>query len=215
MYSDPYKVLGISRDASNDEIKKAYRTLSRKYHPDANLNNPNASYAEEKFKEVQQAYEQIMKEKESGYSYGTGYGGYDERAFGGRYYRQQTYNSSGEADARLNAALNYINNGYFNEALNVLNGMENKNARWYYYSARANQGIGNNVTAREHAQKAAMLEPDNIEYQIYLRSFEAGSQWYTNMGQEFSRPVGMTGSWCFQMCMLNLFCNLCCFGRPC
>ena len=60
--TDPYSVLGMSRDASDEEIKKAYRRLSRKYHPDANINNPNKAQAEEKFKEVQQAYDQIMKE---------------------------------------------------------------------------------------------------------------------------------------------------------
>ena len=63
---NPYQVLGISPGASDDEIKKAYRALSRKYHPDANINNPNKAQAEEKFKEVQQAYDQIMKEKQSG-----------------------------------------------------------------------------------------------------------------------------------------------------
>ncbi len=63
---DPYQVLGVSRSASDDEIKKAYRNLSRKYHPDANINNPNKDQAEEKFKQVQQAYDQIMKEKQSG-----------------------------------------------------------------------------------------------------------------------------------------------------
>ncbi len=63
---DPYSVLGVPRNASDDEIKKAYRKLSRKYHPDANINNPNKDQAEEKFKEVQQAYEQIMKEREYG-----------------------------------------------------------------------------------------------------------------------------------------------------
>ena len=66
---DPYQVLGISRSASDEEIKKAYRTLSRKYHPDANVNNPNKEQAEERFKQVQQAYDQIMKEKQQGYSY--------------------------------------------------------------------------------------------------------------------------------------------------
>ena len=65
MMSDPYQVLGVSRDASDEEIKKAYRQLSRKYHPDANINNPNKAQAEEKFKDVQQAYEQIMREKEA------------------------------------------------------------------------------------------------------------------------------------------------------
>ena len=58
---DPYSVLGVSRDASMDEIKKAYRKLSRKYHPDANINNPNKEQAEEMFKQVQQAYDQIVR----------------------------------------------------------------------------------------------------------------------------------------------------------
>ena len=53
---DPYSILGISRDASDEEVKKAYRKLSRKYHPDANIDNPNKEQAEEKFKQVQQAY---------------------------------------------------------------------------------------------------------------------------------------------------------------
>ena len=68
--SDPYRVLGVSRDASEDEIKKAYRALSRKYHPDANVNNPHKDQAEEKFKEVQQAYDQIMRERQQGASFG-------------------------------------------------------------------------------------------------------------------------------------------------
>ena len=85
MMTDPYEVLGLKRGASDEEIKKAYRNLSRRYHPDANINNPNAAQAEEKFKQVQAAYDQIMKEKEQGYSgYGStnGYGGY---GYGGSY----------------------------------------------------------------------------------------------------------------------------------
>ena len=62
MTYDPYSVLGVSRDASEEEIKKAYKALSRKYHPDANINNPNKDQAEEKFKEIQAAYRQIMKD---------------------------------------------------------------------------------------------------------------------------------------------------------
>ena len=76
--TDPYGVLGVSRTASEDEIKKAYRNLSRKYHPDANVNNPNRVQAEEKFKQIQQAYQQIMRERERGTSgtYGYGSSGY-------------------------------------------------------------------------------------------------------------------------------------------
>ena len=81
---DPYSILGVSRDASDEEIKKAYRKLSRIYHPDANINNPNKDQAEAKFKEIQQAYQQIIKEKEmgaSGYT-GTASGGYGDAGSG-------------------------------------------------------------------------------------------------------------------------------------
>ena len=76
---DPYQALGVSRSATEEEIKKAYRSLSRKYHPDANVNNPNKEQAEEKFKEIQQAYQQIMQERERGTS-----GGYGQSSSGGQ-----------------------------------------------------------------------------------------------------------------------------------
>ena len=141
---DPYEVLGVSRDASTDEIKKAYRTLSRKYHPDANINNPNKAQAEEKFKQIQQAYKQIMDEKEHGTSssgaYGSGSYGYGGQAGGG-------YGN----DAEMQAAANYINNGHYMEAMSVLNNISNRNGTWYYLHAIANAGLGNNVNALEDA----------------------------------------------------------------
>ena len=83
--SDPYQVLGVPRGATEEEIKKAYRALSRKYHPDANVNNPNKAQAEEKFKEIQGAYQQVMKERTGGYAgtAGSGQGEQDPFGFGG------------------------------------------------------------------------------------------------------------------------------------
>ena len=93
--TDPYKVLGVSRDASDEEIKKAYRAMSRKYHPDANINNPNKAQAEEMFKTVQQAYNQIMKEKQGGPS---GYGGYGQNPYGQRSYGGYDGDNQGQSD---------------------------------------------------------------------------------------------------------------------
>ena len=221
---DPYQVLGVSRSASDEEIKKAYRNLSRRYHPDANINNPNKSQAEEKFKQVQQAYDQIMKEKQQGTSYsgyGNSYGGGNSSeysdfggfgGFGNYYSGRSTYQ---EENTKLQAAANYIRNGYYREAMNVLNDIPfaERNGRWYYYSAVVNQRLGNTATALEHIRRAVELEPSNIQYRQFQQNLEYGGTWYTTMGSGYERPY--SGSeWCFRMLLLNLFCNFCCC-RPC
>ena len=107
---DPYKVLGISRDATDDEVKKAYRKLSRIYHPDANVNNPNKAQADEKIKELEQANDQTMKEREQGTSNGySGYGGFG--GFGGGQYQQSNQNQY-DGSIEMQAAANYINAGH-------------------------------------------------------------------------------------------------------
>jgi molecular chaperone DnaJ len=157
MIADPYKVLEVSPNASNDEIKKAYRELSRKYHPDSYMNNPLAGLAEEKFKEVQEAYEQIMKERENGYS-GVG--------------------SSGDDSQEMRAVGNYINSGNYSEALNMLSRIPMRSARWYYYSAAANAGIGNNIMALDHARQAVNMDPGNPEYRNFLNQLESQGRNY-------------------------------------
>lgn len=205
--TDPYQVLGVPRNASDDEIKKAYRALSRKYHPDANVNNPNKEQAEEKFKQVQQAYDQIMKEKWQGGGYGGGYsqnGGYS-------YGSNRSYQRAGDS-VQMQAAANYIVNHCYAEALNVLNGIPfaERSARWYYYSAMANQGAGNNIVAREHATRAVEMEPSNLEYRQFKQHLDNGGAWYSSMGSSYERPYASAGNWCLSMLLLNMICNCCC-----
>ena len=135
---DPYKILGISYDATEEEIKKAYRALSRKYHPDANVGKPNQKELEEKFKEVQQAYSMIMDQRQGkGQAqqayHGAGSGGYGGNAWnpfgsefwgfggqgdpsGGSGYQQQEESKDAQY---MRAALNYIQSGYFREGLHA------------------------------------------------------------------------------------------------
>ncbi|MFR8536400.1 MAG: DnaJ domain-containing protein [Lacrimispora saccharolytica] len=223
--TDPYQVLGVSRDASTEEIKKAYRTLSRKYHPDANINNPNKAEAEEKFKQVQQAYKQIMEEKENGtssYSSQGSYGGsYGSGGYGGSYgnggyganYGGYNYGSSTE-DAELRAAANYLNNMRYQEAMRVLNNISRHNAQWYYLHAIANAGLGNNISAVQDAQTAVNMEPDNMQYRQLLSQLQGGGQWYTDMGQGYGyeRAGGDMGKWCCECLAINAMCNCCCYG---
>lgn len=213
MVFDPYQILGISRGASDEEIKKAYRNLSRKYHPDANVNNPDKAQAEEKFKQVQQAYDQIMKEKEQG-SFGgySGFGGYGNYGFGG-YQNHQSQNSDYENYMR--AAANYIQSRHYREALNVLNSMQERNGMWYYYSAIANNGAGNNVIALEHAKKAAALEPDNYQYRQLVQQLEGGGMWYRDMQGPFYEYSTGGSDFCMKLCIANMICNCCCGGRIC
>lgn len=165
MISDPYRVLGVSRGASDQEIKKAYRDLSRKYHPDSFVNKPQfeADAAAEKFKEVQQAYEQIVEEKSGG---GNSYSSYNRQ---GSYQSKQT-----EEDQHLMAAMNYIRASRYNEALNVLNGIANHSARWYYLSSVANSGLGNHVVAKDHIEQAVRMDPNNMEYRMFFRQLQQG-----------------------------------------
>jgi molecular chaperone DnaJ len=195
MVNNPYEVLGVPRNASNDEIKKAYRQLCKKYHPDSYVDNPLADLAEEKFKEVQAAYDQIMKEREGG--------GYSYSSTG------QTQTSSQET-AELQAARNYINNRRFHEALNVLSNIGNRTAMWYYYSAIANMGIGNNLVAVDHAKQAAAMEPNNMEYVNFANQMQFRGQQYQNMGYGYGRQSYGTGNLCCDLWCLDTMCE--CMG---
>ena len=248
---DPYSVLGVGRNATEEEIKKAYRTLSRKFHPDANINNPNKAQAEERFKEIQAAYQQIIKERTSGYGspsgysgggyggsgyggtgsgyggnggyrssgngYGGGYGPFGYGPFWGFYGYGQEQNAGYEDNTYLRAAGNYIRNGYYREARNTLDGVEEgeRNARWYYYSAIAHSGLSNNVAALEHARRAAALDPDNLSYQSLVQQLESGGSWYERRQAAYGYPTMSGGSLCTRLCLAQMICYLCGMGGGC
>lgn len=190
MIADPYKVLGVSPSASSDEIKKAYRELSKKYHPDSYMNNPLSELAEEKFKEVQEAYEQIMQK--------------------GTTYDQGSYSGTGGEASEMNSVYNFLNARRYTEALNVLSGISNRTARWYYCSAIANSGIGNNILASEHARQAVAMEPGNQEYTKLLNQMQWQSQRYQSTGYNNGRSGLGTGNLCCDLWCADSLCE--CMG---
>ena len=209
---DPYEVLGIQRGASDEEIKKAYRAKCKRWHPDLNPNDPTA---EEHFKEVQAAYDAITKGETGPQMGGNPYGGYRQQSYGGSQqgYSQQNYgfdgfdgfdpfgfgfgfngysqqsgaSYSGSDSPEMQAARNFVVNGRYAEARRVLDGMTARNARWYYLSSLANQGLGNSIDALQDARRAYRTQTT------------------------YAQPGGIM-RWCWSMILLNLLCNCCCGG---
>ena len=215
MIDDPYKVLGVSRDASDEEIKTAYRRLAKKYHPDL---NPGDAEAAKKMQQVNAAYEQIKnpekaaQNQRSGQSGGYGGGYYDPFGgygpFGGGYGQ---YGGSQQAgDSYQQAAYNYIRFGRYREAINALANSAQRNARWYYLSALANEGLGNQVTALEHIRRAVSMEPDNATYLDMLERMEHGGDTYRRTAGNFTGFSG--GSVCPSLCLCYFAQLFCCRG---
>ena len=204
MFDDPYKILGVSPDASDDEIKQAYRRLAKQYHPDR---NPGDESAAKKMQQINAAYEQIKNPAAYKQPGAGGYSGYGNYGGYGGYSRQTT------DEQYLHAATQYIMFGRYREAINILQNMQTKTARWYYLSALANDGIGNQVTALEHIRRAVSMEPDNPEYLQALSAMENGGHAYRQQADTFRGFRFRGGLWPLCLCWLGQI--FCCRGIYC
>ena len=161
MITDPYKVLGVPNGASEEECTKAYKRLAKKYHPDL---NPNNKEAEKKMAEINAAYDQIKSGAVNNNQYT--YGGYS--------YGRQSNQSRTSAPDYLNSAAQFIKSGQYQQALNLLGNIENRDARWYYLSALANMSLGNRAVAEDHIRTAYAKEPENATYRQAYENITQG-----------------------------------------
>lgn len=165
---NPYEVLGVSEDADEETIKKAYRELVKKYHPDKYVNNPLADLAGEKIKEINKAYDMIMNNKrpqssQHSQTYGSG-----------------TYNTGGgyTGQASFENVRTLMSQSRIREALAMLEVLP-KTAEWYYLSGCIRLRVGWYDQALSFLRTAVNMEPDNIEYRNTLNNVENRNRTYT------------------------------------
>lgn len=203
--ADPYQVLGVSPNASDDEVKAAYRKLAKKYHPDNYANSPLADLASEKMKEVNEAYDTVMdqrkRQKQSGGAAG-GYGGYGSPSQRG---------ASSFADVRQ-----MLQSGRVADAEQILDGVpsEKRNAEWYFLKGMVLYQRGWMDEAFKYISRAVQMDPGNQEYRMALNQIQGqrggmygGYNPYGGVG-----GAGM-GNTCCNLCAQMAICQFCC--TPC
>ena len=204
--NDPYKILGVPEDASDEEIKKAYRELARKYHPDNYHDNPLEDLAQEKMKEINAAYEQITKERASGrrtggaYGGGSyGYGGY--QSYGG-YGSSQSY--SGQSSVLQQARI-AINTGNISRAEALLANYSDHNAEWNFLKGAVCYRRGWLDEALRYYRTACQMDPTNAEYRQALEYMEGTQD--TSYSPTGSFGTLCSGNPCLSLCCLYTLCN--------
>ena len=198
---DPYTVLGVSQNASDQEIKKAYRELARKYHPDNYVNNPLADLAEEKMKEVNEAYEAIQKQRSGGGGYQQQSSGYYQ---GG--YQQQQQRQYGGGNPTFARVRNLINMGDLNAAERLLQEVPQKSGEWYFLMGSVAYRRGWLDEALRYYRTACQMDPTNAEYRQALEYMEGTDDTaYRPGGGSFGTFCG--GNPCMSLCCLWALCN--------
>ena len=197
--TDPYRVLGVEPTASDDEIKRAYRELARKYHPDNYQNNPLADLAEEKMKEINEAYDQITKQRAGGGGHTASNSGYKSQQSS---YQQQSY-SGGSVYQQARQAINL---GDLGRAEQLLRTAPAQNGEWHFLMGSIAYRKGWLDEAMQHYQMACRMDPTNGEYRQALAMMQNGGQAY--------RPYGYVGGMdacdcCTSMMCLNCLCGGC------
>ena len=197
--NDPYQVLGVSENASDEEIKKAYRELARKYHPDNYHDNPLADLAEEKMKEINAAYEEIYRRRGSGHSGGSGSGG----SYGGyQSYGQQSYGQRGQQSSSsvLQQVRIAIQTGNLTRAEALLANYPDHNAEWNFLRGAVCYRRGWLDDARRYYETACRMDPGNPEYRQALEFMRTGTrQAYRPGGGQFGTDV-CGGNICMPLC---------------
>lgn len=192
MANDPYKVLGIDRTATDEEVKKAYRELARKYHPDNYVNTPLADLAEEKMKEINEAYETIRKQRKAGeeaHRHSDAYGAGEASGSYGP--------STANGEERFREIRRYIAESNFYEAEIRLNSIPNagRSAEWYFLKGVVFRARGWYFEAARYFEAASRMDPQNEEYRIEAESIR-------NYTSARSRRESRNDAAC------NLCCNL-------
>ena len=188
--TDPYQVLGVSPSATDEQIKNAYRELARKYHPDNYANNPLADLAQEKMKEINEAYDQIQRQRKQQQSSrsGQGYsqGGYSQSGYSRGYAGQRSYAGGGSQFADIRQLLNA---NRVSDAEELLEGIpqSRRDAEWYFLRGRVFYVRGWLDQAYNYYVRANQMSPGNAEYQTALNQL----MWQRNTG----RPAGGYGDY--------------------
>lgn len=201
---NPYEVLGVSENASDEDIKRAYRELAKKYHPDNYNDSPLADLAEEKMKEINEAYDQICDMHRNGGSSSTSSGSYGTSS---------SYTSTSYPDVR-----SYINSGRLDDAMEILNGVapDKRNAEWYFLMGIIYSRKGFSEQANAYFQEAHRREPNNAEYTAAVNNMNA-RRTYSNPGYNTTGDnMGCSVcDICSAIMCADCLCNCCGGGRGC